>query len=110
MAEARKKMRGGIISAVNLSEVYCLATGANRRSLVDAIIGTAQIEVFPFDRKLASLTASLEEATRGKGISFADRACLALGLHEQRPILTSNHGWDLLGLNVTLEFFRPKSN
>lgn len=110
MIVAREKMRGGLISAVNLSEVYCIAIKVNRRSLVEAIIQTAELEVVPFDGAQASLAASLEEATRNKGISFADRACLSLGLQEQRPVLTGDHEWGAIGLNVTLEFFRPKSN
>ena len=110
MEEARRRMRGGLISAVNLSEVYCSATKVNRRTLADAIVQTAELQIVPFDKVLASLAAELEASTRGKGISFADRACIALGLHQQVPVLTSDHRWSELGLSLELDFFRTKSN
>lgn len=109
MEEARRKMRGGFISAVNLSEVYCIALKVNKRQLVDAIVQAAELVVVPFDKQLASLAASLESQTRDRGISFADRSCLALGMHKQLPVLTADHVWGELDLNVELDFFRPQS-
>ena len=110
MVDARIRMRSGLISAVNLSEVYCKAISVGKRPIIDAIVQTAELRVVSFDRNLASLTASLEASTRGKGISFADRVCLALGLNERLPILTGDHTWAKLDLNVELDFFRSKSN
>ncbi len=109
-AEARQKMRGGFISAVNLSEVYYKASQFGKRRIADAIIQTAELDVVPFDRELAMMAADLAAVTRGKGISFADRACLALGLKTNAPILTADNGWKKLELSVELVMFRPELN
>ena len=110
MEIARTKMRYGLISAVNLSEVYASAIRYNRRSIAEAIIATAELKIVPFDEQLAAITATLEAPTKKQGVSFADRACIALGMAEKKPVLTADHKWGELGLDVSLDFFRPKLN
>lgn len=110
MIEARRKMRNGIISAVNLSEVFTVSLRHNKRAMADAIVQTAELTIVAFDERSASLAASLEDVTRHMGISFADRACLALGISEQKPVLTGDHRWADLNLGVELDFFRTRVN
>lgn len=108
--EARRRMRYGLISAVNLSEVYASATRYRKLALAEAIMKTAELEIVPFDKKHAMIAAELEGVSKKFGISFADRACLALGICEQKPVLTGDHKWGSLALELKLEFFRPKPN
>ena len=42
------------------------------------------------------------------GISFADRACLALGMVEELPIVTGDRRWLDLPIDAKIEVFRPE--
>ncbi|QDS91426.1 hypothetical protein FF011L_01560 [Roseimaritima multifibrata] len=106
--EARRKMRGGLISAVNLSEVYYKAASFDKQAIANAIVQTAELQVISFDQQQASIAADLAARTKGAGVSFADRACLALGLSENLSILTGDHLWIELRLEIQLDFFREK--
>jgi ribonuclease VapC len=65
-----------------------------------------EIAVIPFDRQLARLTAELRQRTAFMGASFADRACLALGLQSGRIILSSDRDWSKLDLGITIQIIR----
>jgi PIN domain nuclease of toxin-antitoxin system len=62
--------------------------------------------VVPFDAPLARLTATLKAPTRPLGLSLADRACLALGLHMNLPVVTGDRDWVKADLPVEIETFR----
>ena len=57
-----------------------------------------------FDETLAVSAARLRTATRGKGLSLGDRACIAQGLREGRSVLAADRAWAglHLGTDVTL--------
>lgn len=42
----------------------------------------------------------------GRGVSLADRFCLALGMERRQPILTADRPWRDLGLPVELRYIR----
>lgn len=70
----------------------------------DTVLGrirSTPLEIAPFLASAAALAAALEPATRGRGLSFADRACLALGLARAQPVVTADGGW--AGLDVAIE-------
>ena len=108
--EARTKMRGGLISAVNLSEVYQKSIERGKLRLAQAIVGTASLEIIPFSESRALMAAEIHGATKGLGISFADRACLALGIIEGFPIIAGDRKWLDLSIDATVELFRPGLN
>lgn len=108
--EARRKMRGGFISAVNFSEVMYKAMAIGKQTLAGSIIQTAELAVVSFDRLQASVAADLAVRTQGKGISFADRACLALGIGEGKAVLTGDHRWAELELDIEIDVFRARAN
>jgi ribonuclease VapC len=93
-----------IMSAVNVAEV---ATILGRRGMaassvladVCKIVG----EIRPFDMEQARLSVVLDEKTRPFGLSFGDRACMALGVLTGLPILTANGDWAKVDLKVTIE-------
>jgi ribonuclease VapC len=72
-------LRESVISAVNAGEIISklvergMPADMARSSLID--IG---IEIVPFDLDQAEVTGDLRGKTRMQGLSFGDRACLAL--------------------------------
>jgi len=107
-AEAvRPFLRRGCISAVNYSEVLA-RTAALCGSLDDARrrVDRHDVPVIPFDAEQAAAVASLLPATRSLGLSFADRACLALGLARGATVVTADRPWMSLDIGVRIECIR----
>jgi len=52
---------------------------------VIAFIHSLSIAIIPFDELQAEVSASLYPETKKHGMSFADRACLALGVDTKFP-------------------------
>lgn len=97
----------GVISAVNLSEVVArLQDKGVPDATVDGHIDTANLPVIPFDSDLAIAAGRLRRDTRARGLSFGDRACLALGRHLGATVLTADRAWAALDLGVTIEVIR----
>lgn len=104
---ARSHLAGGCVSAVNYSEV--LARAARRCGSLESArrqVDRCDLTVVPFDAPQAVLTASLRPATDPAGLSFADRACLALGLSRHLPVVTADRVWVGLDLGVPVEVIR----
>ena len=97
-----------IMSSVNVSEV------AGSLMTPELSIEECQRCILPFISSLASFdeeqafkAASLKEATRTKGLSLGDRACIALGITMQLPIYTADRIWDKLDLeNADIRLIR----
>jgi PIN domain nuclease of toxin-antitoxin system len=85
---------GGVMSAVNLTEVYSklsdLKLAVTPR--VDALIGTLS-RIEPFNESQARLAADLRPITRHAGLSLGDRACLALALEIGAEVYTTEGQW-----------------
>lgn len=98
---------GGTVSAVNASEVYAkmLDRGATLE-LVDEQLAALSIPVVAFDGKRARDAGALRSVTKDNDISFADRACLALGLETGLPILTGDRAWIQLDLGLDIRLIR----
>ncbi len=109
-ADAGEYCKSAMMSAVNLTEVFQKSIERQGLAIVQAIVHQANIEIVPYGAEQAALVAELYLATKGKGVSLADRACLALGRSCQLPVVTGDHAWEGLELGVELVFFRPKSN
>lgn len=107
--EARSRMRGGLISTVNLSEVFQKSLKLGKLPLARAIVQTAGLRVVLFEESHALKAAEIAlMLPRRRELSFADRACLALGIVEALPILTGDRVWSELGLEAAIELFRPE--
>ena len=91
------------ISAVNLSEVLArlLQLGVPE-SAADGAVAGLDLQIVAFDDKQARTTARLREVTRHAGLSLADRACLALGLHLNAPVVTADRVWAAIEVGVEI--------
>lgn len=96
-----------IISSVNLSEVLAKAAEAPTGfESVKAAIRGLQMRVVPFDQEQAVIAAGLRPLTRALGLSLGDRCCIALGLVEEIPVLTTDRQWSKLRLGVQIHVIR----
>ena len=85
---------GAAMSTVNVAEVAArLHQDGWSTSEVALVFGSLGIEVLPFDPESALLSGRLRAATRKFGLGLGDRACLASGLVEGCPVLTSDRSW-----------------
>jgi ribonuclease VapC len=100
-------LNGAVISAVNYSEV--LKKTIERGGTIHAaasFVRDLTIAVIPFDEHLAALSADLYPDTKPHGLSFADRACLALGILLKRKVLTSERRMGLVVLPIKVKLIR----
>lgn len=96
-----------VISTVNLAEVQSklVRSGwASEDAWEDAtnLIG----EIAPFTADHAHVAGDLIAETRSLGLSFADRACLSLGLDLKAPVYTADRSWKNLKLGLQINVFR----
>ena len=98
---------GAAISTVNLSEVgtKVLAMGQLFDPVVTRLLALGLFPQ-PFSEEDALTAASLSPKTQSLGLSLGDRACLALGLRLQLPVLTADRSWANLDLGVEVHLIR----
>ncbi|MEX2128592.1 MAG: type II toxin-antitoxin system VapC family toxin [Xanthobacteraceae bacterium] len=96
-----------VISSVNFSEAIAKFVSRSL-SLDDAVrlIGLADVPVITFDRSLAEAAAGLITQTKQRGLSFADRACLALAARENVRAFTADRAWAGLSVGVEITVIR----
>ncbi|WP_020472299.1 type II toxin-antitoxin system VapC family toxin [Zavarzinella formosa] len=101
------RLHQACVSSVNYSEILARAVRLSG-SLEDSRrhVDRHQLLVVPFDTDQAVMAASLIPATKSLGLSFADRACLGLGLSRGLPVLTADKSWGGLSLGVAIEVIR----
>lgn len=104
--EITRFLEGSLISTVNLAEV--LQKSQQRGvspTTVRGLLEEAEIGVVPFDDDMAAQTAELWHTTRSRGLSLADRACLALTAAVSGLAITTDTGWaglELEGIDIHL--------
>lgn len=101
-------LSNAIISSVNYSEtVSVLVNIGISYNQANEVIHNLVQEIVPFDTKQALKTALLRKTTQHIGLSFGDRACLALGTMLKGHILTADKIWGKLDLaDVKIEVIR----
>ncbi len=98
---------GALISAVNVSEVVAkLADGGLDERAIRETIGSLAVVIVPFDEDLAFRAGLLRPVTRSLGLSFGDRACIALGQRLELPAMTADRAWSSLNVGVTIRLVR----
>lgn len=87
-----------IISTVNLSEVAKFLIEHRKMTKKEAITAIKGLvtAVVDFDEKQAFDSAELITQTKSLGLSFSDRACIALGLQTGYTLYTSDKKWSNL--------------
>ena len=98
---------GATINAVNVSEVVArLAEGGMPGPPIQEAIDGLRLDIVPFDAELALAAGLLRPLTRSAGLSLGARACLALGMRLQLPVLTADRTWSGLDLDVGVKVIR----
>ena len=100
-------LSGALIGAVNWSEVVqkSLQRQADITGMQQEFV-EAGVCFVPSTPEQAEIAARLWEKTRALGLSLADRACLALAIERQVPILTADRAWSALSLDLDIRFIR----
>lgn len=106
-AVAARALSGGIVSAVNASEVVAkfVDLGSGEDDARESFLAFG-LHVRPFDETLAVAAGLMRAATRAHGLSLGDRACLALAIRERATVLTADRVWAELDLGVDVAVIR----
>lgn len=98
---------GAAISAVNLSEVVSkLVERGVPEPAIRSALREVELDIHPFGEDLAYRAGILRRTTRSAGLSFGDRACLALGQQLAVPVFTADGNWRDLEVGVEVQLIR----
>jgi ribonuclease VapC len=91
---ARAALAESAKTTVNLGEgvAHFARSGAAEAGIHD-VLDPPPIERVPFDERLAYMVGLLLPVTRAAGLSFGDRARLALARQRDAPALTTGRSW-----------------
>ena len=96
-----------LICSVNMTEIITRLIDRGGQPLgAQAQLDQVALSVIDFDRDLAIQAGLLRDATRPKGLSLGDRACLALAMRERLPVMTADRAWSDLDLPVEVVLIR----
>lgn len=103
----RDRISRSVASAVNVAEVGAKLSdwGISGAELRYAVANLG-FDVAPFDAGQALASAELRVATRTRGLSLGDRACLALAQSTGLPALTADREWRHTELDIEIEVIR----
>ncbi len=91
------------ISAVNLSEAVAkLSEIGMDEATIGAILAPLQLRVIGFDERAALAAGLLRTRTRSSGLSFGDRACLALAAEFGAEAVTTDRAWSKIDVGVSI--------
>src|ERR1019366_1201190 len=92
-----------VASTVNLSEVQSklVKKGLDPEVAWDHTISTVE-SVIPFTSEQAKVAGDLIAHTEKYGLSFGDRACLALAISLNAPVYTTDQIWKNLKLGIKI--------
>ena len=94
-----------IVSAVNVAEAGArLADFGASASEVRRSMALMGMDIVPFDAEQACGATDIRGATRSRGLSLGERACLQLAARRGLPALTADRAWAEIdaGLEVRL--------
>ncbi len=106
---ARAIADGALISAVNLSEVVAKLSekGLQEEEISESIsLFSAKVETVDFDAHLAFEAGLLRLSTKRAGLSFGDRACLALAKRLKLPAMTADRAWENVPEEVGVQIIK----
>lgn len=95
------------LNTVNLAEVLTkLVERGYDAPDAAQLIARLQLELHPFNEELAVEVAVLRTLTKAKGLSFGDRACLALTRKLGLPVLSADTRWMEVELDLDIRMIR----
>lgn len=101
------RLQAAAISTVNVTEVLTkLSDYGMTIEQANKSLSALQLTSYAHDQSLAVDAAALRPATRARGLSLGDCACLALAARLKLPVLTADGEWAKLDLPVRVELFR----
>lgn len=96
-----------VASSVNVSEVVAkLAARGGDEAVIREAFARLQLPVIPFDEDHAYAAGFLRPSTQPAGLSFGDRACLALAAQLGATAVTADRRWLDLPLPVPVRLIR----
>jgi ribonuclease VapC len=103
--EVEPLLAESMISSLNWSEVLqkSISRQVDTSGLRDDLAALG-LSIAAFDQEDAALAARLW--VPGEGLSLADRACLALGLRHQLPVVTADRAWAKKSVSVPIQIIR----
>lgn len=99
-----------VISAVNLAEfaTKLIDLGYGDPDSIASTFHSTGALVVPLNEQLAMRTALLRQASRKRGLSLGDRACLALAQQLNAEVLTADQAWMELDLDIAITNIRAQ--
>jgi PIN domain nuclease of toxin-antitoxin system len=96
-----------LISSVNYAELVSKLVDKGMTS-ADAVaaIDNLELEFIAQDKHQAEINADLRPISKPFGLSLGDRACLALGLIENLPVVTADRIWEKLPSTISVKVIR----
>lgn len=103
----RPHLDGAIIGTVNLAEVVAkLVDRGAAFAEAEALIADLTVAPVVFDVDQAWSSGLLRAASRKRGLSLGDRACLALAKARGAPALTADRAWAEVAAGVEVRLIR----
>lgn len=97
----------GVIGSANYAEL--VSKLLDRGIPVDevmTIIDSLELEFVDQDEQQAQLTGKLRTVSKAFGLSLGDRACLALGIVLELPVLTADRIWVQAPVDIEVKCIR----
>jgi len=89
------------ISSVNLAEIITrLNLAGMPTNEIQEVLSLLSLNIVPFDEEQALQTGILASQTKPIGLSLGDRACLALGILTDSPVLSADQAWQKITIPV----------
>lgn len=105
--KVRECLPFAVMSAVNLSEAVAkLQERGVPDDDVDVSLMEVGLDIHAFDERQALIAGRLRRDTREAGLSFGDRACLALARSLDAIALTTDRAWSELDPGLRIELAR----
>ncbi len=85
---------GAVVCSANVGEVVCdLALRGMPEEAIRQVLELLPLSIVPLDEELAVRAGLMGPQARVLGLSFGDRACLALASRLGAPVLTAEGSW-----------------
>ncbi len=73
---------------------------------IDAMLGPLRLKVIAFGESLALTAGFFQASTRGNGLSFGGRACLALAAELGAQAVTTDRAWSRVNTGAQVRLLR----
>lgn len=106
-AQVGQMLDGALVSTINLCEVGTkLADKGVPDDDLEVIMNALRLSVIAFDQRQSRIAVALRAPTRSRGLSLADRACLALAKAMGATAVTADRAWADLDTDIAIEVIR----